>query len=410
MDKTIFQVEISNNGPKSYETAVTMQMPATWAEFNDALQKARIEDARTCKNELTRIHYPGITRGLLGTNNNLYDLNLLAQRLVALTEDQKLGMDALLKMEQEQHSGPASLEHLINLTYNTDICRLAPQISNHQELGTFLYENEMLTDEAMALLDATEEGSGFRERLLELLGEQHQEEHGGVFTSWGYAERDSEIQPIYTYRPGEVVYFHRSGAPVVLTVSKGAGELTVLDLPVVDAGIRQALTAAGTETAEECTFRCVDCLIPSLRPAIDEALEDGSFDQVHEFAGQLARKKQVWGEAEFVRYKALLSASGHPSLWDAAQLLDEAEQYELCPEIAQVWDYAEMVLREKYPDLPEALFQTPQAAEIGRTMLEDRAGAITEYGLLRRKDGQPLPDFKELQQTDGFAGPQMDGM
>ncbi len=69
--------------------------------------------------------------------------------------------------------------------------------------------------------------------------------------------------------------------------------------------------------------------------------------------------------------------------------------------MAQTWGYAEMLLREKYPDLPEELFQTPQAAEIGRAMLEDRAGAITEYGLLRRKDGQPLPEFRH-EQTQGM--------
>ena len=103
MAETIFEVEISNNSPKSYETATTMRMPATWAEFNDAIQKARIADARVCKNELIRIHYPGITGGLIGTDNNLYDLNLLAQRLAALTEDQKLGMDALLKKIGRAH-------------------------------------------------------------------------------------------------------------------------------------------------------------------------------------------------------------------------------------------------------------------------------------------------------------------
>ena len=74
------------------------------------------------------------------------------------------------------------MEHLINLTYNTDACCLAPQVSNLQELGAFLYENEMLSKEAMALLDTTEEDSEFRASLLKLLGEQHKEDHGGVFT------------------------------------------------------------------------------------------------------------------------------------------------------------------------------------------------------------------------------------
>lgn len=60
--------------------------------------------------------------------------------------------------------------------------------------------------------------------------------------------------------------------------------------------------------------------------------------------------------------------------------------------------YAEMMFREKYSALPEELFQTPQAAQIGQKMLDDRLGVITEYGLIRRKDGQPFPVFQPEQE------------
>lgn len=81
MGKPIFEVEISNGSPKGYETATVMELPASWAEFNDALQKARIKDGRSCKNELTGIRCKGLQRGMIGENVNLYDLNLFAQRL-----------------------------------------------------------------------------------------------------------------------------------------------------------------------------------------------------------------------------------------------------------------------------------------------------------------------------------------
>lgn len=221
MAKKMFEVEIRNNGPKGYETAVSLRMPATWSEFHDALQKARIKDGRSCGNELLYVGYDGLQRGMIGRNINLYDLNLLAQRLTALTPEENTGMEALLAMEWSRRRGPVSLEHLINLTYNTDVCCLAPQVSNLQELGAFLYENEMLSKEAMALLDTTEEDSEFRASLLKLLGEQHKEDHGGVFTKRGYAELGGEIRPVYAYQPGETTYFQRSGAPVVLEVRKG---------------------------------------------------------------------------------------------------------------------------------------------------------------------------------------------
>ena len=418
MAKKMFEVEIRNNGPKGYETAVSLRMPATWSEFHDALQKARIKDGRSCGNELLYVGYDGLQRGMIGRNINLYDLNLLAQRLTALTPEENTGMETLLAMEWSRHRGSVSLEHLINLTYNTDVCCLAPQVSNFQELGAFLYESEMLSKEAMALLDTTEEGSEFRASLLKLMAEQHKEDHGGVFTKRGYAELGGEIKPIYMYQPGETIYFHRSGAPVVLEVRKGFfndpqydnDNTAILNLPAIDKDIWQAVEAVDAASVEECVFRCTDCLIPSLRDAIDEALEDGGLDQVREFAGQLAQKERTWGAAEFIRYKALLAGSGQPSLGNAAQLLEEAEQYELLPEVAETWDYVELMAREKYPDLPPELFQTPQAANVGRTMLEEGNATITDYGLLRRKDGQPLPSFTQEHQSEEVSSPQMVGM
>ena len=78
------------------------------------------------------------------------------------------------------------------------------------------------------------------------------------------------------------------------------------------------------------------------------------------------------------------------------------DQYELRPEIAETWEYAEFALREKYPELPEELFQTGQAARIGRRMLEEDSAVITDYGLLRRIDGGQLPIFGQKPEMGGI--------
>ena len=163
MDERIFEVEIGNTGPKSFETATVLAMPCTQAEYRDALQKARIEDGRRCHNELTQINYPGITSAMIGQDVDLLELNLLSLRLTMLNDEDRMGLDGLLRMERERHTGPIPLSRLINLTFNADICLLAPQVSDTQELGALLFEGEMLTDEAMALLDTTEPDSKYRE-------------------------------------------------------------------------------------------------------------------------------------------------------------------------------------------------------------------------------------------------------
>ena len=417
MDKKLFEVEISNNGPRGYESAAVLEMPCTQAELRDALQKARVQDVKTCRNELTRIRYPGITANMIGRNVNLLELNLLAIRLTMLGEDDRMGLEGLLQMEQENHTTPFPLSRLINLTFNTDICLLAPQVSNPKELGALLYEGEMLSDEATALVD-TMKDSDFRERLLELLGERHQEEHGGVFTSRGYAEPGGDFKEVY--RKGEMFCFAHPSAPVVLEVRKGhfddpaydSGKTAILNLPASDADIWRAAGEVDAASLEECAFRCIDCEIPALRDAVDSAIDqEGGIDTASEFAKALAQKQRTWGETDWIKYKALLSAAGRPGLQDATELMHGLDEYDLRPEVAETWDYAELVLREKYPDLPEELFQTPQAARVGQRMLEESHAAITDYGLLRRKDGGQLPVFQgSAQEPQGSHEPQMGGM
>lgn len=417
MDKEIFEVEISNGGPESYKTSTVLTMPCTQAEFRDALQRARIQDIRKCRNELTKISYPGITSDMISQNVDLLELNLLATRLAMLSEDDQMGMDGLLQIEKEYYGSPIAVSRLINLTFNADICLLAPRVSNTQELGALLYEGEMLSNEAMALLDTTEVGSGFRNRLLEVLGEQHREEHDGVFTSWGYAEPGAGFKEVY--QKGEMFCFLRSSAPVVLEVSKGFfddpqydnDKTAILNLPAVDADIWRVAEEVDAASVDECAFRCIDCEVPSLRDAVDDAIDqEGGIGMANEFAKSLAQKERAWHEEDWVKYKALLSVAGHPSLQDAIQLMHGLDDYELRPEVAVTWDYAELVLREKYPDLPEELFQTGQAARIGQRMLEEGNAVITDYGLLRRKDGGQFPVFEPGPREHEMAGTQVSGM
>ena len=132
-------------------------------------------------------------------------------------------MDALLKIKQNHRVAPIPLNQLINLTYNTDICCFAPRVSNHEELGAFLYANEILSNRGVWLcLTPQRRASGFlRKNCWNCWEEQHQEDHGGVFTDFGYAELGGEIKDIYVCQSNETACFHRSDAPVMLEVRKG---------------------------------------------------------------------------------------------------------------------------------------------------------------------------------------------
>ena len=121
MGKKVFEVEISNTGPKGYETATILGLPATRTEFQDALQKARIEDSRRCRNELVSVHFAGISSGQIGRDVDLLELNFLAERLTLLDADGRKGLEGLIQMEQERFGAPIPLSRFINLTFHTEV-------------------------------------------------------------------------------------------------------------------------------------------------------------------------------------------------------------------------------------------------------------------------------------------------
>jgi hypothetical protein len=125
-------------------------MPATWAEFQDVKEKARITHERAvysykvlrCEYDWLKPHIP--------VNGNLLELNLLALRVQNHIQDRLDVFEAMVDIETQRGGGqPIQLPRLINLTFNLDNCHVAGNIRNDAELGNFLYENGT-TDEVLS--------------------------------------------------------------------------------------------------------------------------------------------------------------------------------------------------------------------------------------------------------------------
>ena len=387
----VLEVEISNAGPKSYETAVALELPATWAEFNDALHMARIDDGHHCGNEVICTWSDELPPSVIDTDVDLYELQLFALRMTMLQPEQRSAFYSLLCVEAAKHDGPIPLPRLIDLTYNTDICVTFPRIYTDKALGAYLMEHGRLSQEETRQITLAERPER-KELLLAAVGGLHRMEAGGVFTYWGYAEASGGCFREH-YAPGETACFDHSGTPVVLQVSKsGAGLTAVLDLPAIPTAVERALKSVDAVSADECTFECMDCLIPACRAWINAAMAQvGSIGLVNDFAERLLGMELP----EQIKYKALLEASRCSSLDDATQLLSELDSYEFHPEFATPWDYAETYLKERYPDLPPALFSPARPDVAGNEMMERSHATLTSYGLIRRMDGQPLPHFDQ---------------
>ena len=67
MGKDLFLVVIyDSKHVRCADIAAKLYLPCTLSEFEDALQKARIEDERKCKKDLIQVLYPGILSDKFG--------------------------------------------------------------------------------------------------------------------------------------------------------------------------------------------------------------------------------------------------------------------------------------------------------------------------------------------------------
>ena len=137
-------------------------------------------------------------------------------------------------------------------------------------------------------------------------------------------------------------------------------------------------------SVEECVFRCTDCLsLPA--DAIDEALEDGGLDQVRESPGSLLRKSGLGVRRSLSDTRPSWRPAASP-VWETLPSFWRRRSSMSCsPRWRKPGTMVELMAREKYPDLPPELFQTPRPPMLEEPMLEEGNATITDYGLLRRE-------------------------
>lgn len=400
-----------------YRGSGTLELPFTWSEYQDALEKARATDIKTpvtieltyTKRECLRPHTMDINDGTFSDIRDLLELNLLARRLDDMDDVMRDCFEAQVALEQKSLNPGESIPfaRLVNLTYQTKDCIYGGDSRTYAELGQFLFENDMLPED---VLDKTIALTGsfdaeIPEEWLTLVGRQHFETHGGVFAKAGYFECPTDIPEVY--KRGEMGYFDRSGAPVVLEVGnpyseEHSGEFFTLDLPAIDCKLADVLKNIDAESIEECVWRCTDCLIPAAMKWITQSMD---FEMTSKFAGFLHDLER---RETSERYKALLQAAKCSDLNTALRLGADLDAYELFPMQSASGHYGRDALYEIYGDeTANALYPYMDCFKYGKNLMDTEHAEITDYGIIRRKDFEPIqvpePDEGETEEF-GMGG------
>jgi len=146
----------------------------------------------------------------------------------------------------------------------------------------------------------------------------------------------------------------------------------------------------------EAGWRCLDCKVPALMDAISESQ---SIYDIDRFARKLAEMKP----ADLTKYKALLEAVGCSDLDRAELLADTLDNYLFSPRLRSPVDMAKGDLAVILPE-PEAEILTPylDLDRYGQALIQGCGGVLTSYGLIERKDGQPVQTLEQQPQRGGM--------
>lgn len=362
MGKIFYVYVARENGGEAF-----LNLPATPWELLDAQDKLRLKDGETPYTSIEEYYRFDSLGPVLSGDCSLEELNALAQKLSGLDERQSIAFEGMLRME----NGAVTLPRAIDLAYSTDRCHVVDEAMNDAQLGRFYAENgfvlevEDLPDEVFDLLD------------FERIGREMRQGEGGVFTEGGYVLRHS--RPVEVYK--------------ALDLTLKAPEYTIL-LEMRDG---EQLRLPSDYLPSFAPFQCLDCKVPSLTDIITGCEED-----IHT-VNSLARTLADMEPEQITAYKALLEATECKDLDQAAQLADRLDDYIFTPQCSSPVNVAmgelSVILAQR--DVQQITL-CMDLDRYGQALIQRDGGALTDYGLICRKDGEPVQDIEQEPQWGGM--------
>lgn len=394
MGKMIFQVYLAKRDSPS-EAYAELELPATPWELVDAMDKVRLQEGEKLFMEVTRYYGFGRLAPFLDDiNPSLNELNALAEQLSPMGSMDRIAFDGLLQIKIDQRPKRITMQDLRDLAASVDCCNVAGDVLDDEQLGKFYAENgfipelDGLPDKVYELLD------------FELLGRRMREGECGVFTEQGYVVQDQDLEQAPPV-PREIT---QPEYTILLELTKGHfndpaydnDQIVLLKLPSDARTMDRALDTLGAASWSEVNWRCVDCKAPSLMEAVSEAV---SIAHINRLAEHLTRM----GAEEISSYKAVLAATGCGEIIEATLLIDQMEQYIVDPKTASPQDVAMGELRTMLDnDSMELILPHLNLYPYGQALLQRYNSTLTEYGLVERRDMQPIQKITDAPVQDGM--------
>ena len=388
----IFNVSISKRDGSL--TSADLTLPATPYQLADALEQLRADGVEKVKAKISYCHSSGILNLLPTASGNLYEVNALAKKMASFEDWQREAFDGMLKADAFESSDPIPIARLIDFAYSTECCHVVGGITTDNELGEFLVENGLWGDEETLTEDV------YKRLDFKMIGREHRLMEGGTFTANSYVEQRCDLVEAHRtldLTPPSLDY------TVLLKISKGffnapasdGTQAMTLKLPATEAQLNAVLAQLDVTSWKEAGFACIDCKAPMLIDLINDA-ED--FDEVLQLADTLAEMPQK----QLTEYKAILATTRCSEFDRAVDLISRMEEYIVTPEYETLADVArdEMSVIMS-PDSVEIMLPYLDLECYGHALVKALNADLTAYGMVERKDRQPVYAPSEQSQQGG---------
>ena len=395
-------IELSTEKPRKHAFyRSTLGLPATELQIEDALSRARFQNASAQK-------YIDIEEGVLFdpsylsvTADDIHALNYLAKRLDSLPEEDEIKFEALyyartrsLTEDEQIHVGS-----VINMTYGLDMIPLAVNVGTDYELGRFVVENdfderfENIPDAALSYLDYKSIGKEFRER-----------DDGVFFGKYYVPTRYHEPENLYDgthvlpESPSDSAVFSLLVAKAPETapdeVLKSA---QWLHLPESKDEMNALAKQLGASQIEDCVFYDFKSSIPQIDKCFLRSMNDiGKLND-------LAEDYLSLSEEERTMFKAVMERRHVTTLDGALSAFKSINDYEFSFDAEDADDFFKEYLAYHAPTNFDTRWLDGIRSEIEADRLLQRLGAeVTSYGIVSRQHGSlyALTGYDELEKYE----------
>lgn len=340
---------------------ITVHLPKTPLELYDILDRLGA-DNKYC-NVYINIDDERIPEEMRdgGFYDDLFKLNLLAQRLERLTPSYTAGFKAVLMAHEDYN-----LDDLILVTYGLEAYPIYP-CRDYAELGEVVIDNDMISevescpDELIPLLDKA------------AVGRLAAKQFKGTFVDGYYCE-------VADYEPPDM-------------------EITVDKPPRNEF---QILVGETENTAQWYTLPYDGCYIEEqvyeLRSPLPYIEHVENLPKLNE----LAEKVAALDNAELVKLKAVMELGEIENEEGALEIIDSLSEFDFDTNLRDESEFCRKYLQELLPqDFNTGVLEAANLIDFGSRILEAKVGMATSYGIISGQ-GQELytPIYTEQEQTE----------